>query len=133
MLLLPEELRKRLNDLDEHRYRNEWPDALFDRIRKPFPVSRDVVAILLQELNLAPQGAYERKRRQWEARQPYGRGGRRLPQREEKLREVGYSLATVLARSATRPAFSWIDASSALRMKAEKTEQFLNWARRQAG
>jgi Zn-dependent peptidase ImmA (M78 family)/transcriptional regulator with XRE-family HTH domain len=132
MLLLPEELRERLEHMDELRYRTEWPDALLDRIRKPFPVSRDVVAILLQELNLAPKGSYERKRKQWESKQPYGRGGRRLPQREEKLREVGYSLATVLARSATRPAFSWIDASSALRMKAEKAEEFLKWAREQA-
>ena len=132
MLLLPEELRKRLSDLDEQRYRDEWSDALLDRIRKPFPVSRDVVAILLQELNLAPKDSYERKRKQWESKQPYGRGGRRLPQREEKLREVGYSLATVLARSAARPAFSWIDASSALGMKAEKTEEFLKWAGEQA-
>jgi len=132
MLLLPEELRERLEHMDELRYRTEWADSLLDRIRKPFPVSRDVVAILLQELNLAPKGSYERKRKQWESKQPYGRGGRRLPQREEKLREVGYSLATVLARSATRPAFSWIDASSALRMKAEKAEEFLKWAREQA-
>jgi Zn-dependent peptidase ImmA (M78 family)/transcriptional regulator with XRE-family HTH domain len=128
MLLQPEELRERLNQLDEQRYRGEWPDALLDRIRKPFPVSRDVMAILLQELNLAPKGSYERKRRQWESRRPYGRGGRRLPQREEKLREVGYSLTRVLARSAARPAFSWMDAASVLGMKVEKTEQFLSWA-----
>ena len=90
------------------------------------------MAILLQELNLAPQGLYERKRKLWEARQPWGRGGRRLPQREQKLREVGYSLASVLARSAAQPAFSWMDASSMLGMKVEKTEDFLKWAHQQA-
>ncbi len=61
LLLLPDELRARVHEVGEAR-REDWPDHLLDRLRKPFMVSRDVVAILLQEMGLAPQDFYERKR-----------------------------------------------------------------------
>lgn len=128
MLLTPEELHQRLNKLGENQYRNDWPDALLDKVRKPFFASRDVVAILLQELDCAPPNFYDRKRQQWEAKKPWGRGGRRPPFEEKKLREIGYSLAGLLARAQMKPAFSWMNTSSQLGMKVEKAEQFLHWA-----
>jgi Zn-dependent peptidase ImmA (M78 family) len=132
MLVTPDELRQRLGELGEDRSRADWPDSLLDKLRKPFCASRDVVTILLQELQLAPRDFYERKRQQWENRKPFGRGGKRPPRNEQKLQEVGYSLARVLARSASQPAFSWLDASSMLGMKVEKTEAFLKWAHERA-
>ena len=128
MLVTPQELQHRLRELDEARYRANWSDSLLDKLRKPFFASRDVVAILLQEIRLAPSGFYDRKRRQWEKKKPWGRGGRRPPMNEQKLQEVGYSLAKALARSGPQPAFSWVDASSVLGMKVERAEAFLNWA-----
>jgi Zn-dependent peptidase ImmA (M78 family) len=132
MLVTPEELRQRLRELGEGRHRTEWPDSLLEKLRSPFCASRDVVAILLQELQLAPRDFYDRKRQQWQTRKSFGRGGRRPPRNEQKLQEVGYSLAKVLARSASQPAFSWVDASSVLGMKVEKTKAFLEWAQERA-
>jgi hypothetical protein len=100
---------------------------LLDKLREPFFASRDVIAIMLQELEFAPEDFYTHKRQQWETRKPFGRGGRRPPRNEQKLQEVGYSLAGVLVQSASQPTFSWVDASSVLGMKVEKTEAFLKW------
>jgi Zn-dependent peptidase ImmA (M78 family) len=137
ILVTPEELRQRLREVGEIRHRTDWPDSLLDRLRNPFFASRDVVAILLQELQLAPRDFYDRKRQQWEerweSRKPRVRGGRRPPLNEQKLQEVGFSLAGVLARSVAQPTFSWLDAASALGMKVEKTEAFLKWAAEHSG
>ena len=131
MLLTPEELQERLQALGQARYQTDWSNSLLDKLRSPFFASRDVVTILLQDLRLAPAGLYERKRQQWESRRLWGRG-KRPPVNEQKLQEVGYSLANVLAGSASQPAFSWVDASSVLGMKVEKTEAFLKWAQERA-
>ena len=132
ILVTPDELRKRLRELGEDRGRPDWPDSLIDKLRKPFFASRDVVTILLQELQLAPLDFYDRKRQQWETRKPFSRGGKRPPLHEQKLHELGYSLTGVLARSASQPSFSWVDASSVLGMKVEKAEAFLKWAQERA-
>lgn len=128
ILVTPEELCQRLQELGEGRRRSDWPDSLLDKLRGPFCASRDVVTIMLQELQLAPADLYDRKRAQWESRKPGGRGGKRPPQNEQKLQEVGYSLANVLARSTVQPSFSWLDAATILGMKVEKAELFLKWA-----
>ncbi len=127
VLVTPDELRDRLRQLSEIRYREDWPDGLLDKLRRPFCVSRDVVTILLQELQLAPPDLYDRKRQQWANRRPWRLGGKRPSVNEQKLQEVGYSLANVLTHSATLPGFSWLDAASVLGMKVEKTEAFLKW------
>lgn len=132
MLVTPDELRQRLREVGETRHRTDWPDSLLDKLRNPFFASRDVVAILLQELQLAPRDFYDRKQQRWGSRKPWGRGGKRPLLNEQKLQEVGYSLAGVLARSSAQPAFSWMDASSVLGMKVEKAERFLQWAREHA-
>lgn len=129
LLLLPEELRQRLEEIGEDHRRNDWPNRLLDTIRKPLLISRDVVAILLQELGLARSDFYEERRQEWEGKRPFGRRGKPSTQAERKIREVGYSLAGVLTRSAERPTFSWTDASSVLGMKIEKVDRFLQWVR----
>jgi Zn-dependent peptidase ImmA (M78 family)/transcriptional regulator with XRE-family HTH domain len=132
VLVTPEELGDRLRQLGEARHREDWPDGLLDKLRTPFCASRDVVTILLQELRLAPADLYDRKRRRWATRRPWGRGGKRPTLNEQKLQEVGYSLANVLSKSVAQPAFSWVDASSILGMKVEKAEAFLKWAQEHA-
>ena len=54
MLLSYDDLRKRLSELQQLAFSDTWSDNLLDEIRKTFAVSRDVVAIALQEINLAP-------------------------------------------------------------------------------
>lgn len=132
VLVTPQELQQRLREVGEMQRRTDWPDSLLDKLRRPFCASRDVVMILLQELQLAPADLYQRKRQQWASRTPWGRGGKRPPRNEQKLQEVGYSLSSVLVRAAEHPSFSWLDAASVLGMKVEKTEAFLKWAREQA-
>jgi len=127
MLLTPDELRQHLRDIGEERYRKDWPDDLIDKLRKPFMVSRDVIAITLQEIELAPSDFYDRKRTEWEAKRPWGRGGRRPTRKEQALQELGYSLSRLLARASNKPQFSWIDAASVVGMKIEKMEEFLRW------
>lgn len=128
VLVTPDELRDRLRQHGEAWYREDWPDWLLDKLRRPFYASRDVVTILLQELELAPHDLYDRKRQEWAGRQPWRRGGKRPPLNEQKLQELGYSLTRVLSKSGAQPEFSWVDASSVLGMKVEKTEAFLKWA-----
>ncbi len=129
LLLTPEELIARLEQLGAGEPREEWSDSLLDKARQPFFVSRDVVAILLEEMGLAPRGFYEQKRQQWEGQKRWGRGGRRPTRNEQKLQEVGYSMLRLLDRAAQEPGFSWMDAALMLGLKVEKLEQFLQWAR----
>ncbi|MGB9880097.1 MAG: helix-turn-helix domain-containing protein [Anaerolineae bacterium] len=128
-ILLPREvLRRRLQELGITNPRKTWSDTQLDKIRNPFPVSRDVVAIRLEEMGLAPAGFYEEKRQRWQSRQPWGRGGQRPKQEEQKLQEMGHSFAHLLARSASHPGFSWIDVSDVLGMKVERIQEFLRRA-----
>ncbi len=129
MLVSPEELRHHLRSLGYARYQDDWSDPQLDKLRGPFLVSRDVIAIMLQELELAPPEFYERKRQQWESRKWRGRGGKRPRLNEQKLHELGYSLSKLLTRAAHRPSFSWSDTASVLGMKVEKAEAFLKWAK----
>jgi len=135
MLLSYDELRERLAEMEAHRYRGSWNEQLLDEIRKPFFVSRDVVAIGLEDLDLAPKGFYRKKREQWDERRPGGRGGRgrRPTDRERKLREIGFSLARLLTHRAAEEKASLADLSYVLEMKVEKVSDFLRWARDEVG
>lgn len=128
-LLSPQELRERLKEIGQEKPRGTWPDRLLDEIRKPFVVSRDVVAIMLQEMELAPSDFYEKKREQWEKRKPWGRGGKRPTKKELKLREIGYSLTNLLVQHSEHPSLPWLDVSDVLDMKVEKIADFIQWAR----
>ncbi len=133
VLLSPEELAARLRELGQYERRENWSDRILGEIRKPFVVSRDVVAITLQEMGLAPSDFYERKREQWDRKwkgqRPWGRGGGRPTNKELKLREIGYSLTRLLAQSSGHPSFPWLDVSYVLDMKVEKAADFIEWAR----
>jgi Zn-dependent peptidase ImmA (M78 family) len=132
MLITHDELRHQLDDLGQRSYRDAWPDDVLDQIRAPFFVSRDVVAITLEQLNLAPKGLYQVKRAQWEARRPWGRGGpnrKAMTKKERKLRELGFSLSRVLSRPDMASAIPLTDLCSVLDMKVEKVHDFLSWVR----
>jgi len=133
MLLSPEELSQRLKEIGYDRPRETWSDRVLDEICEPFIVSRDVVAIMLQEMGLAPADFYERKRQQWERRwekrKPWGRGGGRPTKKELKFRELGYSLTKLLAQHSKRPSFPWLDVSYVLDMKIKKAADFIQWVR----
>lgn len=126
MLLSYDELKKRLTELGQDRSRETWSDQILDEVRRPFFVSRDVVAIALQELALAPNDFYQRKREQWESRQPFGRGKGGRPSRiEQKRRELGLSLTNLLTQAYKRHAISPIDVADIAGIKVEKIKQIV--------
>lgn len=129
MLLSYDELKQRLTELGLAYPRETWSDQILDKIRKPFFVSRDVVAIALQELELAPDDLYQRKREQWESRQPFGRGkGGRPSHTEQKRRELGLSLTNLLARAYKQRTISPMDMADIAGIKVEKVEQIFGLA-----
>lgn len=133
MLLPFGELQARLRELGEERYQENWSDRLLDEIRQPFMVSRDVIAVALQEMGLAPQDFYERKREQWGKRWGKGgpwlrKGGARPTKKELKRREIGHSLTALLVQYSKHPRFPWLDVARVLDMKVEKVEDFIQWA-----
>lgn len=108
-----------------------WSDTELDALRRPFFVSRDVIAIALQQMGLAPPDFYQRKREQWERRKVWIRARTRRPttKKEAKLRELG--LATVRAFLALEEhgALPVMDLAYVLDMKVEAVLEFLRWAR----
>ena len=130
MLLTPEELKQQLLKLDLLTFQEDWSDRSLDKIRAPFAVSRDVIAIMLEEMRLAPRGFYKRKREQWSNRRPFGRGkggGKRLVER--KLNEIGFSCAKLLVQLVRKETVSPIVLSDALEMRVSRTHEFLDYAR----
>lgn len=108
-ILLPEQiLIKLLQERDQYHYREWWPDNdLWDLARALF-VSRDVVAIRLENLDLAPLGFYRRKRERWDRlyRKPggFGQGGKsKRTYAREKLGPSMFELALTAVRTGTLP------------------------------
>ncbi len=131
MLVSHDEVGRRLREIDEYQHKEIWSDQVLDEIRKPFFVSRDVVAIMLQEMDLAPGDFYQRKRIEWDKRKPWGRGGGggRPTNKELKLREIGFSLTRLLSERSAKATLPIDDLSYVLDMKVEKVPEFLNWAK----
>jgi len=131
MLLPRGQFGQSLQQAGKLQFKENWSDADLDELRRPFFVSRDVVAIALQEMGLAPAEFYRRKREQWERRRPWGRAKTRRPltKKERKAREMGRSAVRVLLALEGREALPLMDVASALDMKVEKVVEFLEWAR----
>ncbi len=131
LLLPPEQFRQSLEQAGKLQLKENWSDVDLDELRRPFLVSRDVVAIALQEMGLAPAEFYQKKREQWERRKPWGRAKtRRHPtKKERKARELGLSAVRLLLALEQRGALPLMDVASALDMKVEKALEFLEWAR----
>lgn len=129
--LLPyEELKERLRRIGKHERKTSWSDPDLDEVRRPFHVSRDVVAIALEEIELAPEGFYQKKREQWERRRGWGGRGGHPTNNERALRKVGYSLARLLSHAGKEASLPWIDLTYVLDMKVERVPGFLKWVER---
>ena len=129
MLVGPDELTRRLQELGIARWQERWGDATIDSIREPFRVSRDVVAIYLEELQFAPVGFYAEKRASWAKRRGFGRGGARAVGRTlavQKLRMVGSRLAEVLSSREAEASLSPLDLAEMLEVKVERVPGILS-------
>ena len=134
MLLPAPAFEQHLRTSGAYGFRQSWTDAEIDRLREPFFVSRDVVSIRLEQMQLAPPRFYRRKWDQWE--QKYARwrpGGRGRPRtkKEREATEMGSASLRVLTTLEERGALPVLDAAYALDMKVEKVPEFLEWSKKQ--
>jgi Zn-dependent peptidase ImmA (M78 family) len=113
--------------------RPRWGDSLIDDIRHDFMVSRDVIAISLEEMGLAPKGFYRDKRASWDLRKPFYRGRpgkKRGTKAAIRLSEIGHSVASVMSVAFESGAISKLDLAEILNMKVEQAERFVSWVRK---
>ena len=123
-------LRERLAELSLHHARPVWSESTLDTIRKPFHASRDTILILLEEMGLAEEGTYRRKRAAWDRRRPYGRGQARrgLTKARRRYRELGRNFSRLLRLADRSDAVSRSELASLVDMKVERVEEFLHLA-----
>ncbi|MBI4200357.1 MAG: ImmA/IrrE family metallo-endopeptidase [Chloroflexi bacterium] len=119
--------RSLLRDKNLDRYRESWSDALLDKLREPFRASRDVVTILLQDLELAPPEFYRRRREVWEKRRPFGRGGRGGGQSlaSRRLRELGSAFSKLLVKAERSGIISRLDVADLLDTNIQQADTFM--------
>jgi Zn-dependent peptidase ImmA (M78 family) len=97
-VLVPEdEFLGILKDRKLDRYQDWWPDDVLSELSGYFCVSRDVIAIRLENLEFAPPSFYRQKRERWDkafrGRGGFARGGRvKKAYAEEKLGARLFSL-----------------------------------------
>lgn len=133
-ILVPKkEFEAYLRNRNLYQERPRWGDALLDNIRQDFKVSRDVIAISLEEMELAPKGFYRDKRASWELRKPFFAGfvGTRRGRTKSAIRlsEIGYPVANLLSVAYERGAIRKLDLAEILGMKVEQAERFVSWVR----
>ncbi len=124
------EFMRFLESEGHYRFRQRWGDDMLDRLRTPFRASRDTVAILLEDLSLAPRGFYRVKRASWDKRL-FRRGGRGggLSRARQRLRELGLSFAKLLADARMREVISPLDLAELLDMRVEQAETLVTQVR----
>jgi len=133
-ILVPKkEFEVYLKSRNLYQKRPRWGDALLDEIKHDFKASRDVIAILLEEMELAPRGFYHDKRASWDQRKPFFAGltGTRRGRTKlvVRLSEIGHPLANLLSVAYERTAISKLELADVLGMKVEQAERFLSWVR----
>ena len=118
-------LRSHLSALGSLQMKAHWTEAELDRIRQPFHASRDVVAISLEELRLAPDGYYRKRRTAWEKRRPFGRGGRGQKRVVLKYRELGSRMSDLVLAASQSGTVSPLDVDDVLGTPIEKFRDYV--------
>jgi len=133
-ILVPRmEFETYLKQKDLFAKRSRWGDTTIDEIRRDFKVSRDVIAIMLEEIGLANRGFYRDKRASWDLRKPFFRGftGSRRGRTKAVIRlsEIGRPVANLMSVAYENGAISKLDLAEILDMKVEQAERFVSWVR----
>lgn len=74
ILVTQAEIWDRLRELKLDSYRDNWADAALRDIASPFKVSKDVVLIFLEQMDLTPRGHYWGKQSAWKREPRTGKG-----------------------------------------------------------
>jgi Zn-dependent peptidase ImmA (M78 family) len=133
-ILVPrKEFQVYLKNRNLYQKRARWGDSLLDDIRQEFKVSRDVIAISLEETELAPKGFYSDKRASWDLRRPFfvGLTGTRRGRTKSVIRlsEIGHPMANLLSVAYERGVIPKLHLAEILDMKVEQAEKFVSWVR----
>lgn len=107
-------LRNHLSTLGLLQAKTHWTEPELDNIRQPFHASRDVVAISLEELRLAPDGYYRKRRTAWEKRRTFGRGGGSQKKTVRKYRELGSRMSDLVLTASQSGVVSPLDMDDVL-------------------
>jgi Zn-dependent peptidase ImmA (M78 family) len=128
VLVPKDELIPALKESDLFKFRQRWSDATIDSIRHKFKVSKDVIAILLEELDLAPKGFYWSKHASWEKMRPFFKRKpgvhRGQTKAARKIREIGQPFANLVSEAFGRGVMSKLELADLLNMKVEQAEEF---------
>lgn len=116
VLVSNQEFLEGLKEKDVHGYREFWPNSILDDLSKILLVSRDVVAIRLEQLGYAPEGFYAKRRLNWESSYRdtagFGLGGKtKMGHAREK---IGDSTLNLIRNAIRSGAISTSDAASFL-------------------
>lgn len=116
-----------------HGYRSSWSDELLRQLKKPFGASKDTIAIELEEMGLAPEGFYRRRRAVWERQRPGGAGGRGggggVTTVKRRIRELGRNLSRVLALAHSQRLLTTFELAEIADLKAERADDFIELAK----
>lgn len=141
MLVPRKEFEEVLKHENLFQQRPRWGDTSINRIRHHFWVSKDVIAILLEESGLAPPGFYHSKRAAWDRLKPFFKRPQGQPKGERRsqtkavrrLMEIGLSMAKYVSTAYDRNAISKLDLADLLDMKIEQAEGFVSWVQKIPG
>lgn len=130
MLVSRQEFEQVLREERLWEKRARWGDQLLDKIRNHFKVSRDVVAILLEEIGLSQPGFYRSKRGSWDQRRPFFASRRAdvtgKTKAMRRLNELGLPLARLISVAHARGTVSKLDLADILHMKVDRINEFVS-------
>jgi Zn-dependent peptidase ImmA (M78 family)/transcriptional regulator with XRE-family HTH domain len=132
-LLVPKEhflanLNRRGWDGKEH-----WSDYAISELAKDYGVSREVIAICLEEVERAPSGFADRRIAEWRAKSGAFRGrgkGGRPPTWQMRLYEVGATFAKLVYDAYAQERLPLSRLADYLRLTPERTEQAIAYLAR---
>jgi len=133
MMVSKGELRQYLETKGLYKYKSRWGDVDIDTVKHHFKVSRDVIAISIENLKLAPNGFYMTKRAQWDKRKPYFSGPpiHRLGKTKVRRRyqELGKPFSNIISDAYMNSSISMTSLSRILGMKVDKFPDFVNYVK----
>lgn len=113
-----------------HEYRQSWTDSTLNHIKDNFKVSKDVIAISLAEMGLAPKNIYTIKRQTWDAHRPFFRSSKvgrpRSTRIEYRYQALGSPYSNLVVEAYKYNHLQPLDLAALLNTKVDRIPDFLN-------
>jgi Zn-dependent peptidase ImmA (M78 family) len=112
-----------------YEYSDNWSDSIINHVKDNFRVSKDVIAISLTEMGLAPKDLYKNKRQIWDTHRPFFRsstisrpGTTRIVYRYNAL---GAPFSNIVVEAYKNNHLQPLDLAALLNTKVDKIPDFL--------